>query len=482
MRWVTTDGRTAGTRRPRREQASGQNNQVERAELADEATTAPDGSVAAPAVTETAPASSRSTRSSALGGSRSALGGVLATGLLTATVAASPAGAQPPDVKAPTESVAHRSFWHAGQAAPGELAGRASTSSRLLLLFGETEAAKVRPSTMVRTLELLQHAAWQQTRRYADVRPVLASLPATPTGNARVVAHDDVLAALPSAPLPIMAPASAWRGAEEAHLEVVLLEAKARAEAEAVARAAEEALAAAKAEADRAAAAAAAHAQAQADEAARLEAERVAAEQIQQQADAQRQPAGSTERPARTEQPTTTTTTAPAASEAPVAEPAPPPPPPAAAEPAPQPTPPPAPVAPTTTTTAPAPVIAPAATNNAEALESTFFALINQERAAVGLAPLSFDANLRASARAQAARINAAGSLFHQDLGSVLGLGWRTAGENVGYGPTSDRLHAAFVASAGHYRNMVNPSFTSLGVGVVVGADGQIWVAHVFGG
>ena len=144
----------------------------------------------------------------------------------------------------------------------------------------------------------------------------------------------------------------------------------------------------------------------------------------------------------------------------------------------------PAPAAPSPQPEAPtlAPAAAPAPADHTAEIENAFFAMINQERLNVGRAPLSFDAGLRASARAQAANIAAAGSLFHQNLQPLLGLGWRTAGENVGYGYNIDGLHTAFVNSPGHYRNMVGASFTSLGVGVVIGADGRIWVGHVFAG
>jgi uncharacterized protein YkwD len=52
----------------------------------------------------------------------------------------------------------------------------------------------------------------------------------------------------------------------------------------------------------------------------------------------------------------------------------------------------------------------------------------------------------------------------------------------VGEGPTVMSLHDAFVASPGHYHNIVNPNFTHMGVGVVLTPEGRIWVSFVFGG
>jgi len=43
-------------------------------------------------------------------------------------------------------------------------------------------------------------------------------------------------------------------------------------------------------------------------------------------------------------------------------------------------------------------------------------------------------------------------------------------------------MFAGLKASSGHHANMVNESFTHLGVGAWVEADGTIWTTHVFGG
>lgn len=72
-----------------------------------------------------------------------------------------------------------------------------------------------------------------------------------------------------------------------------------------------------------------------------------------------------------------------------------------------------------------------------------------------------------------------AGKLFHNpDLGSVT-TGWSTLGENVGTGPGSTVVHAAFMASPGHRANVLDTRYTHVGVGVVVEGS-KIWVAEVF--
>lgn len=111
--------------------------------------------------------------------------------------------------------------------------------------------------------------------------------------------------------------------------------------------------------------------------------------------------------------------------------------------------------------------------------EARYVQLINAERTARGLQPLSVDPDLVAGARYQAQAIRDAGRLFHNpDLGSVT-TGWTWIGENVGYGSDVDGLHSAFMASSGHRANILKSGATHVGVGVVV--DGAtIWVAEVF--
>jgi uncharacterized protein YkwD len=71
-------------------------------------------------------------------------------------------------------------------------------------------------------------------------------------------------------------------------------------------------------------------------------------------------------------------------------------------------------------------------------------------------------------------------NLHHSDI-SVLLAGWSTVGENVGVGSSVATIHAALLASPGHYRNLADPGFTHVGIGVYVDGGGRTWTAHVFG-
>lgn len=119
------------------------------------------------------------------------------------------------------------------------------------------------------------------------------------------------------------------------------------------------------------------------------------------------------------------------------------------------------------------------AVETASAAEAGFVSLLNGERAAAGAQRLAVNSDLVAAARRQAASMRAAGKLYHTpDLGSVT-TGWTALAENVGTGPESSVIHAAFMASSGHRTNILNSRYTHVGVGVVVD-DSTIWVAEIF--
>jgi len=112
--------------------------------------------------------------------------------------------------------------------------------------------------------------------------------------------------------------------------------------------------------------------------------------------------------------------------------------------------------------------------------ESSFVSSINGLRAGRGLGSLSVDGSLVGVARAWATQMADAGRISHNpSLSSQVSLDWRRLGENVGVGPTVSGLHDAFVASPTHLANLVDASYTHVGVGVVERA-GMLYTAHVF--
>ena len=117
-------------------------------------------------------------------------------------------------------------------------------------------------------------------------------------------------------------------------------------------------------------------------------------------------------------------------------------------------------------------------------VNSTQQALINQDRAAHGLAPLTWSGCLYNVAVSNARRIAAQGSLTHTNGPQVdlsCGLGHQ-AGENIGYwsgGINDPKLNSMFMASPDHYANIMGP-YHYVATAWVVAANGYAYIAVEF--
>lgn len=111
--------------------------------------------------------------------------------------------------------------------------------------------------------------------------------------------------------------------------------------------------------------------------------------------------------------------------------------------------------------------------------EAKFVDMINDDRRAAGSGPLVVLPELVEKARRHAERMAAAEDIFHSD-DMAAGLdGWQLLGENVGRGGNLETLHQAFMDSPGHRRNVLDPRFDALGVGVVW-SEGVPYVVELF--
>jgi uncharacterized protein YkwD len=110
--------------------------------------------------------------------------------------------------------------------------------------------------------------------------------------------------------------------------------------------------------------------------------------------------------------------------------------------------------------------------------------LINAERVEERRGRLAPGGRLTRVARAHSADMAGSSRLYHNpELASDLrSVSFRIAGENVGVGGSIESLHEAFMASPPHKHNVLRRSFERVGVGVVYGDDGRLWVTVVFSG
>ncbi len=104
---------------------------------------------------------------------------------------------------------------------------------------------------------------------------------------------------------------------------------------------------------------------------------------------------------------------------------------------------------------------------------------INAVRAGVGVGPVTLDPLVSLVAQTWALVMATAGEISHNpDVGSQLN-GILAVAENVGRGPSLDWIHNGLIDSPSHYRNMVNPNYTVVGLGVLT-LGAQTWVVEDF--
>ncbi|MGI6150611.1 MAG: CAP domain-containing protein [Christensenellales bacterium] len=141
-------------------------------------------------------------------------------------------------------------------------------------------------------------------------------------------------------------------------------------------------------------------------------------------------------------------------------------------------------------TAKPTPTATPAPTNNADnlAFEKQVVDLVNQQRAAYGLAPLTLNSELSNVARAKSQDMHDKRYFSHTsptygspfDMLKAFGISYRTAGENIAHGySTPAAVVDAWMNSPGHRANILNGSYTKIGVGYV--ADGHYWTQLFIG-
>lgn len=116
------------------------------------------------------------------------------------------------------------------------------------------------------------------------------------------------------------------------------------------------------------------------------------------------------------------------------------------------------------------------------AFERQVLSYTNAERTKRGLRPLALNTCATYYAKRWAAQLNRNGSLSHQSLSPIMSnCHAGRAGENVAYGNvTPAQLVAMWMRSDGHRANILNPRFTSMGVGAVRNSTGRLYGVQDF--
>ena len=142
----------------------------------------------------------------------------------------------------------------------------------------------------------------------------------------------------------------------------------------------------------------------------------------------------------------------------------------------------------TPTTNKPATAQPTQSNSSVSAFENKVVELTNAERAKQGLAPLTLDTELSKVARTKSQDMKNKNYFDHNsptygspfDMMKSFGISYTSAGENIAMGQTTpEQVVQAWMDSQGHRENIMNSSFTQIGVGYV--ASGNYWTQMFIG-
>ena len=115
--------------------------------------------------------------------------------------------------------------------------------------------------------------------------------------------------------------------------------------------------------------------------------------------------------------------------------------------------------------------------------------LVNKERAAQGLKPLTLNKELSRVATLKSKDMNDKNYFDHTsptygspfDMMKTFNISYKAAGENIAMGQrTPSEVMTDWMNSSGHRANILNSNFTELGVGIYKGANGTIYWTQMF--
>ena len=115
--------------------------------------------------------------------------------------------------------------------------------------------------------------------------------------------------------------------------------------------------------------------------------------------------------------------------------------------------------------------------------------LVNAERTKRGIAALTLDSSLSSVATKKSQDMVNKNYFDHTsptygspfDMMKQFGISYRTAGENIAKGQkTPQEVVTAWMNSEGHRKNILNPDFTNLGVGIAKDSNGTTYWTQMF--
>jgi uncharacterized protein YkwD len=126
------------------------------------------------------------------------------------------------------------------------------------------------------------------------------------------------------------------------------------------------------------------------------------------------------------------------------------------------------------------------------AQEQTIVDLVNQQRAQAGLAPLQVSPQLVEEAHIQSTDMAEIGVMAHVLPGAALptpesraqyvGYNYSYLGENVAFNyPDDNSVMTAWMNSPEHRANILDPSYTQIGVGIAYDSQGEPYYTQEFG-
>ena len=127
-------------------------------------------------------------------------------------------------------------------------------------------------------------------------------------------------------------------------------------------------------------------------------------------------------------------------------------------------------------------------TASLSAQEQTAGNLLNSDRARYNLSPLVIDPELCRIARIKSEDMRDNQYFAHtsptyggvHDMLRKFGYSFSSAGENIAHHATIEKAQAAFLASPGHRKNIMNAAYTKAGVGVAIDEKGYVYLTQIF--